>query len=275
MSWQESCRSRLPALLDANGDLAPPWARFPGYERSTIGWRMGTGEDWLGLWYTFLEHLPRDLATRMAYLRRHPVAPISWADCVHAVLYAVTEDGDEDDDEGRGRNQRQALLDSGLIASDVAYANWLALQTEVVWPWSSSSSPQSAARNQTRGLWFWSRRLSDLRVRGELTLTAVPTGWRHLEHVILAGHADSFELQHGLGTLAKMLCAGQVVAPWQLGLTLDDFEDSFEEGMGYVDAFGLWLMSALDDHEHFERYFQAVGVPSVWRNWVDGRLWEG
>jgi uncharacterized damage-inducible protein DinB len=36
-------RGRLASLLDANGDLAPPWAKFPNYERGTIGWRMGSG----------------------------------------------------------------------------------------------------------------------------------------------------------------------------------------------------------------------------------------
>ena len=57
MDWKDSCRSRLREHLDPHGDLAPPWERFPHYERYTIGWRMGSGEDWLGLWSVFLEHM--------------------------------------------------------------------------------------------------------------------------------------------------------------------------------------------------------------------------
>jgi hypothetical protein len=78
MDWNQSYRSRLPEHLDANGDLAPPWERFPTYERYTIGWRMGAGEDWLGLWHVFLKGLESSPEVRLAYLRRHLPAPISW-----------------------------------------------------------------------------------------------------------------------------------------------------------------------------------------------------
>jgi hypothetical protein len=75
MDWKQSCRARLPQFVDRNGDLAPPWEQFPEYERHTIGWRMGTGEDWLGMWHVFLEQLDPAPDARLAYLRRHPPAP--------------------------------------------------------------------------------------------------------------------------------------------------------------------------------------------------------
>jgi hypothetical protein len=44
--------------------------------------------------------------------------------------------------------------------------------------------------------------------------------------------------------------AGRVTPPGQLGGTLEDFADSFENDMGYVDAFRLRGMSPFDDREH-------------------------
>lgn len=67
----------LPEHLDARGDLAPPWSAFPEYERYSLGWRMGMGETWMGLYAAFLQGLPADRDTRLAYLRRHPPAPYS------------------------------------------------------------------------------------------------------------------------------------------------------------------------------------------------------
>ncbi len=70
--WEERCRERLPSNLNENGDLMPPWARFPDYERHSIGWRMGGGEDWLGLWYLFVEQLPKDKAARLSLPQAAP-----------------------------------------------------------------------------------------------------------------------------------------------------------------------------------------------------------
>ena len=39
MGRQNFYRDRLAGELDAHGDLVPPWAKFPTYERYTIGWR--------------------------------------------------------------------------------------------------------------------------------------------------------------------------------------------------------------------------------------------
>lgn len=38
--------------------LEPPWALFPTYERGSMGWRMGAGEDYMlhfRLWYVALD----------------------------------------------------------------------------------------------------------------------------------------------------------------------------------------------------------------------------
>src|SRR5579871_6192954 len=92
MSWQQFYRDRLPDELDDNGDLAPPWERFPTYERYTIGWRMGTGEGWLDMWRVFLDDLDPALEVRLAYLKRHPPAPVTWASWVYAILHPSSPD---------------------------------------------------------------------------------------------------------------------------------------------------------------------------------------
>jgi hypothetical protein len=128
-------------------DLAPPWARFPTYERYTIGWRMGAGEDYLVRWWAFVTTLPADEASRRAYLRRHPPAPFTWAERVAQVLRPrAADDGDGDgDDDGSdveaAHARRIALAADGLIAEDVAYRTWRATQAELAWPWAWVDTP--------------------------------------------------------------------------------------------------------------------------------------
>ncbi|WP_019011150.1 hypothetical protein [Deinococcus aquatilis] len=278
MDWTENSRSRLLARLqthlDLNGDLAPPWARFPDYERHTIGWRMGEGEDWIELWSAFLEQLPQDHDTRTAYLQRHPPAPVSWADTVHHVLFPLEQgdDNDSDEDDLNRVQRRTALLEQGLIASDIAYSTWLGQQTRVCWPWEHNETPEDAARYSTREFWFWSRQVAALRRAGGWTPPTMPDAWQACRHALESGEADAIQLHQGLLSLAVMFCAGQVWAPWQLGLSLDEFEDSFENDMGYVDAFHLWGMSAFDDAGHLRRYLMSTQAPAAWAVWIEGEL---
>ncbi len=181
MDWKESCRSRLRDHLDPYGDLAPPWERFPDYERYTIGWRMGAGEGWLGMWSVFLEQLASDTETRIAYLRRHPPAPVSWADAVHNALYPmeqVDDEGIQEDDLTTAAQRRTSLMAQGLIASDVSFTTWLRQQNVVIWPWERSTTPEIEARYNTREFWFWSRQIAELRRGSGWAPPTVPEAWR-------------------------------------------------------------------------------------------------
>jgi hypothetical protein len=268
VDWNQFYRTRLPEFLDGNGDLAPPWERFPGYERYTIGWRMGAGEDWLCLWHVFLEDLDPAFDARLAYLRRHPPAPVTWADWVHCVLYSSSREVEREDEEEAAAERRTALQQAGLIASDVAYSTWLSQQQGVRCPWESAETPEMAARYGTRDLWFWSRQVAGLRSDPAWVPPAVPERWQPCAAPLKTGEVRVFDLHNGLLALAQMLSAGRVTAPWQLGLTLDDFADSFEDDMGYVDAFRLWEMSSFDDREQLQQYLTATNVPEVWERWT-------
>ncbi len=262
MNWQESCAARLGQHLDDHGDLSPPWARFPQFERYTIGWRMGAGEDWLGLWHCFLDKLGPAFEARLAYLRRHPPAPCSWARAVHETLHP---DAEEDE---LSEETHRFLEAQGLIASDIAFPTWLARQDGVHWPWLWTETPETAARHWTRELWFWSRQVAGLRRAGSWVPPQVPPAWRACEAALVKGRVPELDLAQGLRTLAQLLAAGAPTPPWQLGLGLDDFADSFEDDMGYVDAFRLWGMSAFDDTEQRQAFLDAHAAPPAWVAWA-------
>jgi hypothetical protein len=268
MDSDQFYRTRLPEFLDGNGDLAPPWERFPTYDRYTIGWRMGAGESWLCMWHVFLEDLDPAPEARLAYLRRHPPAPVSWADRVYHVLNPSSPDEEWEDEEGPAAERRAALQHAGLIASDVAYSTWLSQQQGVLWPWKSAETPEVAARYWTRELWFWSRQVAGLRSDPAWVPPTVPDRWEPCAAPLRTGEVSSLDLRQGLLSLAQLLSVGQVTPPWQLGLTFADFADSFEDDMGYVDAFRLWGMKSFDDREHIQRYLTATEAPESWERWA-------
>lgn len=273
MSWIDSARQRLPEHLDPRGDLPPPWAEFPTYERGCLGWRMGAGEDWLGLWHVFLQTLPTDHDSREAYLRRHPPAPLDWSDAVYRVLHPGWSDDEDDDEEDEdtpepSQARRVELLAEGLVASDAAYAIWRAKQDGIHWPWLDVRSPTTAARHWTRDLWFWSRHVAELRASGHLSVPRPPWAWRGCHRPLSTGRVERIERRKGLLTLVRMLCAGEVVPPWRLGCAVADFEDTFDDDMGYVDAYRLWGMSALDDRAMLNRFCHVDEAPPPWRAWL-------
>lgn len=271
MDWRESARRRLPEHLDSNGDLVPPWAQFPDYGAGSIGWRMGAGEDWMGLWAVFLEGLGEGFDARLAYLKRHPPAPESWARSVHGALHPGTDE--DDDDHGLSVAHHRELLDRGLIASDAAYPVWLAKQDKVRWPWLDAESPEECARYWTRPFSFWSRQIAGMRGQGTPALPDHPPAWRDCAEAATNGVPPKVSPEMGFRTLALLLCSGDVLAPWQLGLQPSDFADSYDEDVGYVDAFQLWTMSTFDDRTHFERYLAERPAPAPWTPWLDENLY--
>jgi hypothetical protein len=273
MNHREYARAHLAENLDARGDLAPPWEKFPTYERMTIGWRMGHGETWLGFYHAFTDSLGPAFDARLAYLQRHAPAPVSWADWVWSTLHPDEEDEEDEDLEDdahdtRENERRSELRRLGLIASDVAFTTWLRQQERVRWPWEHSETPENAARYWTRELWFWSRQVSALRAGPAWRAPEVPEAWQACAAPLATGSVGEIDAGKGLLSLARMLSAGAVSAPWQIGLDVADFTNSFEMDMGYVDAFRLWGMSAFDDREHLQRYLDATAMPARWASWI-------
>ncbi len=106
--------ARLAAMIaEQGGEMEPPWSRLPWIQRWSIGWRMGIGEDYGVMWTNFSDEKLHGLTEALAYLRRHPKAPRTWADWVARWLSDVErraeleaeadEDGDEEgEEEGEG-----------------------------------------------------------------------------------------------------------------------------------------------------------------------------
>lgn len=253
MSWQDWLEESLPEHLDTKGDLIPPWARFPEYERYTIGWRMGEGETWMGLWYCFMKGLP-GLEARLAYLRRHPKAPENWADILYKGLCPRSS--------GKlSQAQLHGLVDKGLVEPDAAYHNWLAQGAKRVLPWTSENTATEAARYRTRAFSFWSRAYRNPDTREARQVSEPPARW----------FAGLESCRSGLGQLSAMLLKGEVVPPWQLGLEPEDKVDSLDMDMSYVDAFGLWVGASFDDRESLGKFLANTRVPASWGAWCLSR----
>ena len=100
----------------------------------------------------------------------------------------------------------------------------------------------------------------------------MPPAWAACAAVARAGVAGPIEPTAGLASLALVLAAGSVLAPWQVGLTPADFADSFDDDMGYVDAFRLWGMSAFDDAPTRAAYLARTDAPTSWGAWLDAQF---
>ena len=103
---------------------------------------------------------------------------------------------------------------------------------------------------------------------------SVPAAWRACEEPLATGRVVAPDPRQGLLSLARMLSAGAVAPPWQLGLTPRDCTGSFDARMGYADAFRLWLMDAFDDLDHARRDLAGTAVPAAWEQWIAEQLVE-
>ncbi|NJR31962.1 MAG: hypothetical protein HC778_02645 [Chamaesiphon sp. CSU_1_12] len=265
-------RNKVMTQIDRNEEMVPPWEEFPDYERYTIGWRMGSGEDYLDCWYDFVEKLPDDYDTRLDYLKSHRPAPLNWCSHVFGVLSP-----DRKLEQKYGCNQAETieLLNLGLVEHDAAYHTWLKQQDDLKlpWYWFASKTPEEAARYHTREFWFLSRQLTTLRKHDDFSiedlLEDMPSKWQSVELQLTTRQLGDLDPSSGLLTLARMLCAGSVLPPWELGLAPDDGTDSFEMDMGYVDAFRMWIMSAFDDDMLLRTMLQKTGIPDNWAEWIE------
>ena len=262
-------------MLDSHGDLPPPWVKYPEYDRYTIGWRMGAGEGYLMAWDTFLETLDHSFDTRLSYLRRHAPAPYIFADWVYDVLYpnasAIENDEAQEYYEILTPQQVKQLADLNLVASDAAYPIWLKQKQTTIWPWSFgySSDPLDLAKRATRGLWFTFRQIYDRNKVSEFLTTDIPADWTFCIPAFKKQSTVNYlDLTQGLQSLTYMMATGTIHPPWVLGLTLDSFTDSFEDTMGYVDAFLLFLMNCIDDSIYLDNLLVQEHTPRLWQNWL-------
>ncbi|HMF42069.1 MAG TPA: hypothetical protein VKQ32_15455 [Polyangia bacterium] len=86
---------QIAALVAEHGEVPPPWAYYPRIHPYSIHWRMGGGEDYRYLFWTWAASRNWSLDDRIAYVRRWD-PPFSWLDWVGEFLWP---DAFSDDDE--------------------------------------------------------------------------------------------------------------------------------------------------------------------------------
>ena len=271
---KEWMKEEIAKHIDNNGDIEPPWARFPDYTRYSIGWRMGAGESWMDMWLAWLETLPTDLATRRAYLERYPAAPFNWSTLVQSVL-------SPDDDNGDALNgdiSTKQLVAWGLVAHDVAFSSWQRHILECAEGLAKAhKTPNLAARYSTRALGFLMRYGVEKREAGEfeewfVTLPTFHEEWSKLFHAWSLGVPRYFpKLEKGYRRLIfEMAVFGEARPPWLFDLEPDTYTDDIEMSIDYTDAWALWLDNAFDDFQSLYAYFERYGgLPEEWDEVVD------
>ena len=78
--YNERIRKTIKEELTPQGDLLPPWMRYPQIPRYSIGWRMGTGEIYMWAWDAWTEEIKQDKLVQ--YFKKYLPIPLDWLDWV-------------------------------------------------------------------------------------------------------------------------------------------------------------------------------------------------
>jgi hypothetical protein len=278
----------LPCMSDPE-ELPPPWAKHPEIPWGSIGWRMGYGESWLMAWGEWLEQQPRDRELRAAYLRRHPLAPRTWAWAVAAVLEPEPDDAEVEDEDYEAANEAHAirLAAEGLIGDDVALGAWEARQGDAVEaPWAASGHGGrlgSAARYGGRRLTFWARWCASRREDGRLAawLRSVPepeTAWEPMRDAVRDGKVPvGWSTASSWERVAVLLAAhAEVPPPWEHGEPPSSLRQHYDEDSSYADAWCSWAYEAFDDGNSWRAYLGRHEAASAeWREAIERVIYIG
>ena len=71
--YDEWIKKAIEQELIGREDLLPPWIKYPGMPRFSIGWRMGNGESYNDMWNEWIQHL--DQGQKIAYFRKYAPIP--------------------------------------------------------------------------------------------------------------------------------------------------------------------------------------------------------
>ncbi|MFN3197788.1 MAG: hypothetical protein ACE366_05155 [Bradymonadia bacterium] len=205
---------------------------------------------------------------------------MSWADVVWSTLFPDSEALIQSSDhQGVPRNTRRRkrvarqirhLRQSGLIASDIAFRTWLELNphAEDTSRWMLKDMPWTAARHQTRSLWFWSRALHGPWSERRPDPAHASNDWQGFLSALRA-NPPQWHPESGLKTLALMIATGNVLPPWALDCELTAFRDTWEQDMGYVDAWRLWGYTVVDDLDQLRDLSCLDEAPDEgWRTFI-------
>ncbi|MCB9741920.1 MAG: hypothetical protein H6741_23370 [Alphaproteobacteria bacterium] len=235
-------RELIELERDAQGDLPPPWARFPGYTRTTLGWRMGHGEEYRWAHEHWFKAQGWDREGRIAYFRRHPPAPYTWADALGQHL------------DGEDALEAEALAELGLVAEDVAAGTWALRHAPAFRPWSSRDEPVTYAWLHARELAFFCRWAAGLRAEGSLQAwldeQPPPPAWQAFGRALLGDLAVAKAAPMEQGWRRVMLecgARGAAPPPWSPGVPAPNRDRVHGREVGYADAWMRLQEASVDD----------------------------
>jgi hypothetical protein len=78
--YEDRINQTIAEDMTSDGDLLPPWKKYPIIPRGSIGWRMGAGEHYMWAWDEWAGRMsPQQL---VEYFRKYVPIPIEWLDWV-------------------------------------------------------------------------------------------------------------------------------------------------------------------------------------------------
>jgi hypothetical protein len=83
-SFEELIDKTINEELTPDGNLLPPWQRYPDIPRYSIGWRMGYGESYIKAWIKWSVEFTQE--QMLAYFHKYKPIPPAWMDWVAAEL---------------------------------------------------------------------------------------------------------------------------------------------------------------------------------------------
>jgi len=266
---EEREKRQLDKLRNEHGELTPPWAQFPDYSLRTIGWRMGIGEQWQSLFFTFLRELDPSYEVRLSYLRRYPPAPINQAGRVYHILHG---NDSKRIDLAIVAQRQQEMLELGVIQHDVAYHTWLANQQTPYRPWLKRPrlTPEKSVQVRMREMWFWSRWLNEQRELDD-ELPDFPEAWQALEQPLREQHIARPATNEPYLWMAQMMAAGRVLAPWE---AMPESTPPTERGKcegSYPALFASWCLACFDDRQSVDGMLRETSPNEEWMAWVEQR----
>lgn len=279
-------------------ELEPPWASFPEIPQGSIGWRMGDGEEYIYRWFDFVREHWLDQASAMAYLRRHPPAPVRW----RSFLMGHLADADRRAHPDRpplpalAREAANVILlaslqDQGLIADDAAYPVFVRnhlVDGELPPPWTRpgfGESPELVLRYTSRTVGWWARWLATQCPDRDAYLDRhpAPDAWSSTVAQLRAGRATAWQTLGGgaPSLIAAAALEGLLPPPWTGGhLPLDrdvswrmanddeaneDADEADTPVADDRDRWHWWVVATFDDPASWHAYLERWPPTEAWR----------
>lgn len=259
------------AEAEIEAEIEPPWAAFPWIQLGSIGWRMGSGEDYMYRWLEYARKAFADVRSALAYLQRHPRAPRRWASFLVSWLepLARTNPGDA---VVIDRAQVGAL---GLVGDDVAYPVFVRNAMRdggmpAPWSWYVAESPAKGWRYVTRVIGWWARWMAtegDGREAWLEAQAAPPAAWASVIAAVRERRGDAWTTLDGGAErlIPAAVLHGALPPPWLGGHGPREAIVWDDELADDVDRWAWWLFATIDDPASWRGYLERWPPPTAWQ----------